>query len=101
MYLNKQKLKSMETVQAAKKLHFQIKSAHRSDEVLEFETAVVPNYQKINDLCQSFFGFDGYLVITWSDGTKVCTNQPMYERYSKYLPNNDKIFYLETNCVKK
>jgi len=78
-----------------------IKSAHTSNKQFEFKSDTIPQYSDILVLCRNYFKYDGYLVIVWDGDYKTCLNEKDYSKASKYVLNNERVFYLERSCVKK
>lgn len=82
--------------------NIKINSAHRSNRFFTIpivEGEIIP-FDDVIQCCRGYFGFDGYLVVIWDTGYKTVINEKQYIKVVKYIPNNEKVFYLQKSCVK-
>ena len=81
-----------------------VRSAHCSDAILTIDLTGVekhPTYEELMAQCQEFFGFEGYLTVSWAGGYKICSKKFQFLGVSKYIYNSDTVFFVRQDCCSK
>ena len=83
--------------------NIKINSAHYSNMTLSIpvEKGEVIPFNHLIKCCEDYFQHGGYLIVTWDTGYKVIMRENQYRVVAKHLTDNEKVFYLRKDCLKK